>query len=124
MPEEFIEVEIHLVLSIPQEIWLQGTAYKPDELFWQVQFVMLAQVIFRGFPISLNTKHNCGRILFVCLFFKMWQFKPCKPLLMLSGWWAKLRMKTLTNTRKITLRIWKVDTKILSTAKFGQIALM
>lgn len=68
MPEEFIEVEIHLVLSIPQEIRLQGTACKPDELFWQVQFVMLPQLIFRGFPISLNTKHNCGRIWFVCLF--------------------------------------------------------
>lgn len=55
MPEEFIQVGICLPLSIPQEIWLQGTSYKPDELFWQVQFVMPAQLIFRGFPISLNT---------------------------------------------------------------------
>ena len=68
MPEEFIKVEIHLVLSIHQEIWPQGTAYKPDELFWQVRFVMPAQLIFRGFPISLNAKHNCGRIWLVGLF--------------------------------------------------------
>lgn len=55
MPGEFIPVEIRLVWKVPQEIQLQGTAYKPGELFWQVQFVLPAQLIF---TISPNTKHN------------------------------------------------------------------
>lgn len=66
VPEEFIQVEVYLFLSIPREIWLQGRASKPDELFWQVWLVLPARLIFRGFPISLNAEHNCGRILFVC----------------------------------------------------------
>lgn len=40
MPEEFIQLETPLVLSIPQEIWQQGGAEKPDELLWQVGFVL------------------------------------------------------------------------------------
>lgn len=40
MPEEFIQLETPLVLSIPQEIWQQGGAQKPDELLWQVGFVL------------------------------------------------------------------------------------
>lgn len=57
---------VHLVLSVPREIWLQGRASKPDELFWQVWVVLPARLVFRGFPISLNAEHSCGRILFVC----------------------------------------------------------
>lgn len=103
MPEEFIQLEIPLVLSIPREIWQQGGAQKPDELFWQVGFVMPAQLIFRGFPISLNAEHNCGRIWCVCLF-KMGRLKPCKPLLMLWDWWEGI-CQCYTNNLK-NLESW------------------
>lgn len=61
-----VQVGKHLLLSIPREVWLQGRASKADELFWQVWVALPAQLIFRGFPISLKSKHDCGRILLLC----------------------------------------------------------
>lgn len=91
-----------------------------DELFWQVGVVLPAQLIFRGFPISPSAKQSCGRILFG--FFLIWGFKLCKQ--PLSGWWAKLGVKTLANTRRTSLRAWKADTKFLCAAKIGWIVLI